>query len=242
MMLKKKSNPWARLKYLYVLPLAALTLSAFARPEVSNELKEISAFKVNDLVENQLIPASKNSSFGVTMPIEGTEMQLLQGEMERVSEGRWRNTNAVTMVYQSNKEERNHDEGDSELSNYTPQLRYSYRKVEEQRTDSVRPNYRMEVTTIRKNHEQGVDTVSVSSQLPLVIIDGKVASMAVLNSLNPNRIKTVSVLKEKEEAAAMYGEEGENGVIVITLIPENGIEDDNPLDVLGLRVIGYQNE
>lgn len=49
MMLKKKSNPWARLKYLYVLPLAAIAVAAFARPEISNELEEISAVKVNDL-------------------------------------------------------------------------------------------------------------------------------------------------------------------------------------------------
>ena len=49
MMIKKKSNPWARLKYLYVLPLAAVTVAAFARPEVSNKLDEISNVKVNDL-------------------------------------------------------------------------------------------------------------------------------------------------------------------------------------------------
>lgn len=49
MMLKKKSNPWARFKYLYVLPLAAIAVAAFARPEISNELDEISAVKVNDL-------------------------------------------------------------------------------------------------------------------------------------------------------------------------------------------------
>ena len=48
-MLKKKSNPWARLKYLYVLPLAAIAVAAFARPEISSELDEISAVKVNDL-------------------------------------------------------------------------------------------------------------------------------------------------------------------------------------------------
>ena len=49
MMIKKKSNPWARLKYLYVLPLAAVAVAAFARPEVSNQLDEISSVKVNDL-------------------------------------------------------------------------------------------------------------------------------------------------------------------------------------------------
>ena len=49
MMIKKKSNPWARLKYLYVLPLATVAVAAFARPEVSNEFNEISSVKVNDL-------------------------------------------------------------------------------------------------------------------------------------------------------------------------------------------------
>ena len=50
MMLKEKSNPWARLKYLYVLPLAAIAVTAFARPEISEKADEISAVKVNDLV------------------------------------------------------------------------------------------------------------------------------------------------------------------------------------------------
>ena len=49
MMLKKRSNPWARLKYLSILPLAALSVAVFARPEVSNKLNEISSAKVNDL-------------------------------------------------------------------------------------------------------------------------------------------------------------------------------------------------
>ena len=49
MMIRKKSNPWARVKYLYVLPLAAVTVAAFARPEISEPLDEISGVKVNDL-------------------------------------------------------------------------------------------------------------------------------------------------------------------------------------------------
>ena len=49
MMLKRKSNPWARLKYLYVLPLAAASVAVFARPEVSNTLDEISSVKVSEL-------------------------------------------------------------------------------------------------------------------------------------------------------------------------------------------------
>lgn len=49
MMLKQKSNPWARLKYLYVLPVAALAVVAFARPEISNKLEELSEVKVTKI-------------------------------------------------------------------------------------------------------------------------------------------------------------------------------------------------
>ena len=49
MMIKKKSNPWARTKCLVALPLAIIAMVAFARPEVSEKLDEISSVKVNDL-------------------------------------------------------------------------------------------------------------------------------------------------------------------------------------------------
>ena len=47
-MMKKKSSPWARAKYLYVLPLAAIAVVAFAHPEISKLSDEISSVKVND--------------------------------------------------------------------------------------------------------------------------------------------------------------------------------------------------
>ena len=65
MMIKKKSNPWARMKCLVALPLAAVAVAAFARPEVSNELNEISSAKVNDLtsiVKAEEVKSVENSS------------------------------------------------------------------------------------------------------------------------------------------------------------------------------------
>ena len=65
MMIKKKSNPWARMKCLVALPLAAVAVVAFARPEVSNELDEISSAKVNDLtsiVKAEEVKSVENSS------------------------------------------------------------------------------------------------------------------------------------------------------------------------------------
>ena len=51
MMQRRKSNPWARAKLFYVLPLAAVAVAAFARPEVSGVSNELSAAKVTDLAE-----------------------------------------------------------------------------------------------------------------------------------------------------------------------------------------------
>lgn len=65
MMLKEKSNPWARVKYLYVLPLAALAVSAFARPEVSAVADELSSAKVNDLVASMKTNQLETVSFAV---------------------------------------------------------------------------------------------------------------------------------------------------------------------------------
>ena len=79
MMLKEKSSPWARLKYLYVLPVAAVAVTAFARPEVSEKVEEISAVKVNDLaaiVETKVAESVGDTTkpAGVTyVPVEVNE-------------------------------------------------------------------------------------------------------------------------------------------------------------------------
>ena len=72
MMIRRKSNPWARAKYLYVLPLAAVTVAAFARPEISQPLDEISSVKVNDLSAVLETYADKN----VSNPAEKTKLKM----------------------------------------------------------------------------------------------------------------------------------------------------------------------
>ena len=53
MMLKQKSNPWARLKFLYVLPLAAVAVAAFARPEISRRLENISEVEFAEVLTSR---------------------------------------------------------------------------------------------------------------------------------------------------------------------------------------------
>lgn len=63
-----------------------------------------------------------------------------------------------------------------------------------------------------------MDTVAT----PLVIVDGEEVGQGYLNSLDPNSIKNVDVLKD-ESATAIYGSRGANGVIVVTL--KSGMDD-----------------
>ena len=51
---------------------------------------------------------------------------------------------------------------------------------------------------------------------PLFIIDGKQGDRQMLETIDPNNIESISVLKD-ESATAAYGEKGKNGVIILTL-------------------------
>ena len=61
MMMKEKSHPWARLKYLYVLPLAAISMVAFAHTEAVNNSNGISEAKGTEVLANNQIPGVESS-------------------------------------------------------------------------------------------------------------------------------------------------------------------------------------
>jgi len=70
--------------------------------------------------------------------------------------------------------------------------------------------------------EKPVDLVHPLAPQPLYIIDGVEVSAAALNSINPNRVNSISVLKDAS-AIATYGDKGKNGVVVIALKKEDEI-------------------
>jgi TonB family protein len=57
---------------------------------------------------------------------------------------------------------------------------------------------------------------------PLYVIDGKVQGKMDLSKLNPNDIESISILKDAK-ATAIYGSQGQNGVIIITTKAGKGI-------------------
>ena len=82
MMMKKKSSPWARAKYLYILPLAAVAVAAFAHPEISKLTDEISSVKVNDfsaITENHEVENTYSKPNGLIL-VEGTVVDDATGK------------------------------------------------------------------------------------------------------------------------------------------------------------------
>ena len=55
---------------------------------------------------------------------------------------------------------------------------------------------------------------------PLYLLDGKIVDKSVFNSINPNSIKSVEVLKANKALEA-FGDQGKNGVIKVTLKSPN---------------------
>ena len=96
MMKKKKSSSWAYAKYLYVLPLAACAVAAFARPEISAPLERISSAKITDFaailekngVENAGMLAvdtvSPTSARGEVFDVVEQMPEFPGGEMEKM--------------------------------------------------------------------------------------------------------------------------------------------------------------
>lgn len=69
MMLKQKSSSWARLKYLCILPLTALSVAAFARSEVFLEMGELPVAEVTNLVSiTEGYSANKQKETGDSIP------------------------------------------------------------------------------------------------------------------------------------------------------------------------------
>lgn len=73
MMTIKKSNPWSRLKYLYVIPVAAIAVASYASPkteQVSDKIVQES----NDMAEKVVIPTTENDQ-SATIEIKDTKKQ-----------------------------------------------------------------------------------------------------------------------------------------------------------------------
>ena len=292
MMLKEKSSPWARLKYLYVLPVAAIAVTAFARPEVSETVEEISAVKVNDLTA--IVETKVAESSGQLLPVQSVpkdsvnrkskvavqqmdelvvvgyaskdsvkdrepvfnvveQMPSFPGGMEALMQYLAKNMR-YPVEAQKNKVQGRvvvgfivSKDGDIKkahiLRGVDPELDAEAIRVIEsmprwmpgmQRGKAVAVSYTLPVMFRLTEDALGLKLVEASGSTageldkgvtfsyaegkqPLCIVNGKEVDWAVMRALNPDRIKSITVLKDKAILEEKYGEKGQNGVLLITL-------------------------
>ena len=88
MMMKEKSHPWARLKYLYVLPLAAISMVAFAHTEAANNSNGISEAKGIEVSANDQTSMAKFSEKGrkVLIVVDGELAAIQDSEQNDYTE------------------------------------------------------------------------------------------------------------------------------------------------------------
>lgn len=252
MMLKEKSNPWARLKYLYVLPLAAIAVTAFARPEISEKMEEISVAKVNDLaaivekkseenVVKEPADTAKNKVIVVGYRAEKKDSVLTSGEKKVALSVRGVSGEEKPLVIINGKE------SDYEVVNalnperiesisvigaekaikiYGEKAKDGLMDIKLYSEKKFKPK-KIEIGSLNKTRldalnsgakNWGVTFHSATGGKPLIIIDGKEASGDdPLANISPDRIRSISVLKDKNALAA-YGDKGKNGVIEVNLL------------------------
>ena len=177
MMLKEKSSPWARMKYLYVLPVAAITLTAFARPEISNELNEISTIKVNDITS--ILDAKE---------VNNSLMAVDTAQKTVITESTFKSTLP-----------------EDSIQSKTPHF---FLKTEKVKATSV--PLKIGQITLQDS------CISTIPEIPvLFIVNGKEVSVDSVKMIDPNKIETITILKDKY-AITQYGEKGKEGVVSIT--------------------------
>ncbi len=252
MMLKEKSNPWARLKYLYVLPLAAIAVTAFARPEISEKMEEISVAKVNDLaaivekkseenVVKEPADTAKNKVIVVGYRAKKKDSVLTSGEKKVALSVREVSGEEKPLVIINGKE------SDYEVVNalnperiesisvigaekaikiYGEKAKDGLMDIKLYSEKKFKPK-KIEVGSLNKTRLDALNSGaknwdvtfhSATGGKPLIIIDGKEASGDdPLANISPDRIRSISVLKDKNALAA-YGDKGKNGVIEVNLL------------------------
>ena len=296
MMLKEKSNPWARLKYLYVLPLAAIAVTAFARPEISQKAKEISAVKVNDLaaivetktVENVVsgvnavvnltdVPeisvvkdtadvkkketAGKSSEDGVFWVAEkmpefpggnGAVAEYVRENMKYPAIAKEKGTQGRVIVqFVVNKKGK--IVSPKVARSVDPDLDKEAIRLIKSMPDwipgtqggkAVDVKYTLPVS-FRIDGDSSANTNTASSEEktggPLFIIDGKEAAPNTINAIDPNWIKSISVLKDAS-ATAIYGSRAKEGAIIITLMTKEEYQAKQNEKTLGDKIDALQNK
>ena len=244
MMLKEKSNPWARLKYLYVLPLAAIAVTAFARPEISEKMEEISAVKVNDLAEivqekvlQDTVKVSKDEKrddlvvsgvkskeeeeiviFEVVeqMPEYPGGMSALQKYLsEKIAGSPMKGKAGGRVMVGFTVAETGKIKDVRTLQSDEASLNQEAERIVSEMPDWIPGKQRGRPVPVKYTVPIRFGNIRFAeNKQPLIFADGMEISMDAMEKLDPSTIESFSVLKDSA-SIKVYGKRGANGVILV---------------------------
>ena len=255
MMLKEKSNPWARAKYLYILPLAALAVTAFARPEVSAVADEISAVKViAPAVHDSIQP---NVQTAVAAPSSALDqMPEFPGGMEALNtylrnnirypqeaqkagiQGRViiqfivSKDGSITDAEVVESVDPQLDAEGLRLIKNMPRWKPGMRKGQAIRVKQTLPiRFAFTKTSDKPENSNSIflKNGSYNSSLKdvILLVNGQEVSPEIFRAIDPQRIQSVTVLKDQASLAKYTTDKSKTGIIQVKLKKEDQASDIN---------------
>lgn len=224
-MLKQKSNPWARLKYLYVLPLATVTAAAFARPEISSRLEKISDVELAEVLtsrqDKKKMSQAQKEEAAKKLKQESEQLKQESVQIKQKSEQMKRDSEQLKQEAKAMKEVARKEKTQIEMTvNQEPREDVAvigYGSMEQQ-DGKVFDIIKKDTLLLRplefKSNMRPAGGALYAKPDPLVIVDG-VEYTGTLDKIDANKIESMSILKD-ERAQEMYGSKAAGGVILIT--------------------------
>ena len=242
MMMKQKSNPWARVKYLYVLPLAAVAVAAFARPEAVRVSDELSAVKVNSLPGMWQGNGVENATLGDSSRLSVTALSTrAKVEGLRIAGSK---VDSIVCIVDGKRI------SPKEMKTLSPDCIASI-EVRKDEASLVKYGARagekaVMLITLKKDgaSPQGLPGAQSSPDPAdvLYVVDGQEMASKDFENISPERIASITVYRG-EEAVSRYGDKARNGVLVVATkgaVPKDGemAVQGIVLDAKGEPVIG----
>ena len=223
MMTKKKSTQRSLMKYTFILPVLALMLMAFAPTKVYKmvpveapavEIEESTTGPDLDKIKEELsaiLAKRAHAKENIDGKLAGLFARKYDSYIQEYPNHKKDITKVAVLVA-------DYYEMDTTVEN-DQMVGGQFRNAFTPKKDSlIIENAPGSSVRIRNTNGEKFD--------PLYVIDGKVASKAQMEALNPDGIQRIDVLKGASAKAA-YGEEGANGVVQITTKgTEEVIEED----------------
>lgn len=224
MMLKKKSNAWARLKYLYVLPLTAIATVAFASPEISNKLDKISNTKISELPliketfkvkKEQQISVDSLISTGVNMRREVQKREkmadiIFHNHLEMLSKNM---EEKLAMEQAKIQEVYNNVMSEINQGPPSPMREKELNKQMEMAIKDAEQNMHKYLGEQERSMEMSLISSLAANEDVLIIIDGARAGEKEIENLRPEDVKSVNIQRNRDDIRE-FGDNLE-GVILI---------------------------